>query len=169
MLPLLHYPDPRLRQVSEPLSDFNEDLHGLLDLMAITMRSERGIGLAAPQVGRFERFFVIDLGLVKGEESKLYEICNPYFEKASGSIAFEEGCLSVPGYGARVKRRRRVRLRYQDRYGKPQLLEAEGLLAVALQHENDHLDGKVFLDRLPWPLRWWHRRKARNSSVAVAF
>jgi peptide deformylase len=148
LLAILEYPNPRLHEVSKPVSAFNASLHTLLDDMYDTMKGASGIGLAAPQVDRRVRVFIIDLTDQEGEEPVRYEFVNPKISEAEGKASFEEGCLSVPGVGESVTRKGAVTVHYQDRHGKQHRLRAEGLLAVAIQHENDHLDGVLFIDRL---------------------
>lgn len=148
-LEILKYPDPRLLKRSVEVKDFGPRLHQLLDTMAGAMYAAKGIGLAAPQVGVLERFFIVDLALQEGFPAKKYEFVNPRIRQKSGSIRYEEGCLSVPGINESVSRAEHILVEFFDRFGQPQELEFSGLLAVAVQHENDHLDGIVFLDRLP--------------------
>lgn len=148
MLEILKYPDPRLKEKSQPVVVFDESLHALLDAMVQTMYAANGIGLAAPQVGRLLRAFVIDLGLQEGYPQRLYEFINPQIKQAAGSIKFEEGCLSVPGVAEQVTRKADIVVEYQDRFGAHQSMAIDGLLAVAIQHESDHLDGTLFVDRL---------------------
>lgn len=148
MLEILKYPDPRLKEKSLPVETFDAELHGLLDEMAKAMYAANGIGLAAPQVGRLHRAFIIDLGLQEGYTQRLYEFINPKIKQAAGSISFEEGCLSVPGVAESVRRKAEIVVEFQDRNGNLQSFAADGLLAVAIQHENDHLDGTLFVDRL---------------------
>lgn len=163
VLDILTFPDERLTQISAEVEVFDKPLHALLDDMAVTMYRSKGIGLAAPQVGKLVRLFVIDLGHTEGEEQKLYEFINPKISHTSGKIKYEEGCLSVPGYTEEVVRKANIQVDYQDRNGKAQTLEAHDLLAVAIQHENDHLDGILFLDRLS-PLK----RKIVKKRLAKA-
>lgn len=148
MLEILKYPDPRLKEKSLPVETFDAELHVLLDEMAKAMYAANGIGLAAPQVGRLHRAFIIDLGLQEGYTQRLYEFINPKIKQAAGSISFEEGCLSVPGVAESVRRKAEIVVEFQDRNGNLQSFAADGLLAVAIQHENDHLDGTLFVDRL---------------------
>jgi len=149
MLEILQYPDPRLKQVSRAVTDFDEKLHSLLDEMAQSMYSAKGIGLAAPQVGQLVRVFLIDLGPQESDSTgKLYELINPNILGGEGEVAFEEGCLSLPGVTAEVHRKNRITVAYQDRQGAPRTLKADQLLAVAIQHENDHLDGILLIDRI---------------------
>lgn len=163
-LEILKFPDPRLHAVSQPVTQFDGELHKLLDAMAATMYGANGVGLAAPQVDRTIRAFVIDITWSdETATKKLYELINPKITSAEGKISFEEGCLSVPGVTEEVQRKKQVRVEYVDRYGKPQVLEAEGLLAVAVQHENDHLDGILFVDRLSPLKRRLTRRKLEKA------
>jgi peptide deformylase len=148
MLEILKYPDPRLKKVAGPVQSFDLNLHRLLDHMAETMYGADGIGLAAPQVGESLRIFVIDLGPGDNRKPKLHEFINPVLSSGEGCIAFEEGCLSVPGITEEVNRKEKITVHYQDRNGGEQVLHAEGLLAVAIQHENDHLDGILFVEKL---------------------
>jgi len=148
MLEILKYPDPRLHEKSLPVTDFTPELHQLLDEMARTMYGANGVGLAAPQVGKLLRLFVIDVAQQDGKTKKLYEFINPKLENGEGKITFEEGCLSVPGISEEVQRKAKISVQYQDRHGQSQRMEADELLAVAIQHENDHLDGILFVDRL---------------------
>lgn len=167
MLEILKFPDERLHTVSKSIEQYNEELHDLLDQMAETMYAANGVGLAAPQVGHFIRCFVIDLGPQKeGEASRLYEFINPNIVKGSGKIVFEEGCLSVPGIAEEVTRKEKVSVEFQDRVGSPKTLEAEGLLAVAIQHEKDHLDGILFIERLS-PLKRRLVKRKLNKVVTL--
>jgi peptide deformylase len=164
-LEILKYPDPRLKEISRPVSVFDDPLRQILDAMAETMYSANGVGLAAPQVGELKRMFVIDIGAQDENHRRIYEFINPKLSKGEGRTAFEEGCLSVPGISEEVTRKAKILVEYQDRFGHPRSLNAEALLAVAIQHENDHLDGILFVDRLS-PLK---RRlvKRRLSKVTI--
>ena len=132
--------DERLRKKSRPVTDFNERLWTLLDEMYETMQ-DGGVGIAAPQVGVLRRAVVIDVG-----EGK-HELVNPVIVEQSGDQCGGEGCLSIPGQYGLVHRPAQLRLKAQDRYGKPFELEAEGYFAVAVCHEVDHLDGILFIDK----------------------
>jgi len=145
VLGILTYPDPRLHQPSAPVASVDEEVRRLVDDMAETMYQAPGIGLAAPQVNQHRRIIVIDISESRAE---LRVFINPQIVERDGDAEFEEGCLSVPGIYAPVTRARRVRVRALDRDGKPFEIQAEGLLAVCIQHEIDHLDGKVFVDYL---------------------
>ena len=131
--------DERLRKKSRPVTEFNERLWTLLDDMYETMKGD-GVGIAAPQVGILRRAVVID-----GGEGR-HELVNPEIVEQEGDQYGGEGCLSVPGQYGMVHRPQKLRVRAQDRYGKPFELEAEGYLAVAVCHETDHLDGVLFID-----------------------
>lgn len=164
LLDILTYPDERLTKVSETVGHFDEAFHKLLDDMAETMYAAKGIGLAAPQIGHLKRAFVIDLGPSDVEAGKLYEFVNPVLSRGSGKIAFEEGCLSVPGYAESVSRKAAITVDYLDRHGRPHRETMHGLLAVAIQHENDHLDGYLFLDRLS-PLKRLLAKRRVNKGL----
>lgn len=144
---ILHYPEAILNNKSEPVTRFDEELKRLADDMAETMYAAPGVGLAAPQVGISKRLVVIDCA-PKGEEPHLMKIANPEIVAREGEVFEEEGCLSVPGYYAKVPRSARVTVRHQDLDGNTVELEADGLLAIAFQHEIDHLDGILFVDHL---------------------
>lgn len=158
-LEILKYPDPRLKKVSTPVTQFDSELHQLLDNMAFTMYRANGIGLAAAQVDVAKRVFIIDLGLHEGSPKQLLEFINPKLHDGEGKIVFEEGCLSVPGITEEVTRKKIITVDYQDRFGTEKQLQTEALLAVAIQHENDHLDGIVFVERLSALKRRLIRRK----------
>ena len=133
--------DERLRKKSREVTEFNERLWTLLEDMAETMDDGDGVGLAAPQVGVLRRCVVIDIG------EGLHELVNPVITSREGDQAGTEGCLSIPGEYGIVHRPQKLTVHYQDRYGQPHDLEAEGFLAVAACHELDHLDGVLFIDK----------------------
>lgn len=139
------YPDPRLKQPAAKVTAFDGALHRLLDDMRETMYQEDGIGLAANQVGALQRVIVVD---VSEDRSGFLELVNPIIVKSEGKASREEGCLSIPGYREVVSRKTHVTVNYQNRKGDPQSLDADGLLAVCLQHEIDHIDGILFVDRV---------------------
>jgi peptide deformylase len=142
---ILHYPDPRLRQVALPVVTVDDEVRRLVDDMAETMYAAPGIGLAAVQINVAQRVVVIDIS----EKRKALQVfINPEIIEHDGKQVFEEGCLSVPGIYDEVERARHIRVRALDRNGQPFDLEAEALLATCIQHEIDHLDGKVFVDYL---------------------
>lgn len=154
-LPILTYPDKRLFVKSKKVSEFTPELAILLDNMYETMIASGGIGLAAIQVGEPIRALVINLVNEDKVQDKndLLEIINPEFTLKSGEIVYEEGCLSVPGYYENVRRAENIEIKYFDRFGKEQTLSASGLLAVAIQHECDHLDGHLFIEKIAYAAR----------------
>jgi peptide deformylase len=145
--------DPILRQKSKKVKDFGEDLQTLIDDMVETMHAANGLGLAAPQIGVLERVIVIRLP--EDEEDpqsgKLFALCNPEIARANGEEESEEGCLCLPGYVGEVKRATSVTVKAQDRRGKKVRIKAKGLLARVFQHEIDHLDGILYIDRVDSP------------------
>jgi peptide deformylase len=147
-LPLRYYGDPVLRRKADAVGEITPEIRDLIEAMFATMYVEEGVGLAAPQVGRSLRIFVIDLE-DEGRPRVRQAFVNPILvERSDDTSVGEEGCLSIPTLRADVKRATRVVIEALDAEGKPFRLEAEGLLARALQHEQDHLDGILFLDRL---------------------
>lgn len=144
------YPDPVLTTPAEQVKQVDDGIRKTLEDMAETMYAYNGIGLAAPQVGLGLRMMTVDVpGEEEGDEgSGLLYMINPVIVGHEGSITFCEGCLSFPGLEIDVKRHARIRVEYTDHQGQPADLEADGLLAICIQHELDHLDGVVFVDRL---------------------
>ena len=142
---ILIYPDPRLRRVAEPVVDFSDDLRRNVGDMSETMYANSGVGLASIQVGISKSIIVID---VSPEFQDLKVLINPEIVDSEGEQLIEEGCLSFPGYFAEVSRAEWIRFRAQDAYGEPYESEAEDLFAVCVQHEIDHLSGKLFTDYL---------------------
>ena len=140
--PIVLLGDPRLRLKGEPVDSFGSYLHELLDDMTETMRKAPGVGLAAPQVGIALQACVVEVG------DQLHELMNPRIVRASGDENDLEGCLSLPGYYAYVTRREKVWVVAQNRHGRKVKVSGSGFLARALQHELDHLDGKLFIDYL---------------------
>lgn len=147
------YPDKRLRLISKEVTVFDKELHTLLDDMYDTMLSKKGVGLAAIQIGVAQRVLIINMpeddseDIILNREDTL-EIINPVFIKKEGSCKHQEGCLSIPGVYEDIERAESIVLEYQDRYGEKHLIENNDFLAIALQHEIDHLDGKVFIEKL---------------------
>jgi peptide deformylase len=144
-LTILEYPDPRLRKVAAPVPAVTPEVQKLVRDMAETMYAAPGIGLAATQVDVHKRVIVMDISEARDE---LRVFINPEIASSAGEAENEEGCLSVPGYYDKVTRAARVRVRALDQNGTPFEIDAEGLLAVCIQHEMDHLVGKVFVDHL---------------------
>ena len=145
--PILRYGERPLHAPAEPVSRFDQNFHALIDDMIETMYAAPGIGLAAPQVGVPVRVFVADLSVGR-DPSQLIVMVNPEFVEREGTQLEEEGCLSLPGFNATVLRPARAVVRGLDREGREQRIEGTGLLARAFQHEIDHLDGRLFVDRL---------------------
>ena len=142
---ILHYPDPRLRRRAEAITEVDAQIRTLVDDMAETMYQAPGIGLAAPQINVCKRIIVIDTSETK---DNLHVFINPEIVSREGEQTLEEGCLSVPGIYDNVTRAQRITVRALDREGQPFELEANGLLATCVQHELDHLEGKLFVDYL---------------------
>ncbi|MCE0722729.1 peptide deformylase [Legionella resiliens] len=153
--PILYLPDPRLRAVAKPVVHFDDKLQILIDDMFETMYDARGVGLAAPQIGISLRLSVIDIA---GDKQNQLVIINPEIIASEGENKFEEGCLSVPGAYDTVIRAEKVTVKALDRKGNPYEIKAEGLLAECLQHEIDHMNGKLFIDLLS-PLKKAMARK----------
>ena len=145
VLQVLHIPDERLRKVAKPVEEVNAEIQRIVDDMFETMYAEEGIGLAATQVDIHQRIIVIDVSENRDERLVLI---NPELLEKSGETGIEEGCLSIPEQRALVPRAEKVKIRALDRDGKPFELEADGLLAICIQHEMDHLVGKLFMDYL---------------------
>ncbi|WP_456431394.1 peptide deformylase [Nitratifractor sp.] len=150
------YPDKRLKEPSAPVERFDEELHTLLDDMYDTMIAKNGVGLAAIQVGVPLRALIINVPVETDSEDphkqqpkeNTLEVINPVLLEAEGTTRYQEGCLSIPGFFEEVERYKRIVVEYQDRYGKRYILEDDDFLAIALQHEMDHLEGKVFVEKL---------------------
>jgi len=145
LLPILHYPDPRLHRVATRIERVDDGIRQLIKDMAQTMYAAPGIGLAATQVDVHKRVIIVDISEAR---DNLQVFVNPELIEASGEAEWEEGCLSVPGIYEKVRRAQRVKVRALDAEGTPFELEVEGLLADCVQHEMDHLVGKVFVEKL---------------------
>ena len=145
LLSILHYPDQRLHTVASPVKEVNAEIRKLIDDMAQTMYAAPGIGLAATQVNVHKRVIVVD---ISESHDKLMVLINPRIVALDGAGEREEGCLSVPGIYEKVTRAERITVEALDRNGKSFTLHADGLLAVCIQHEIDHLEGKVFVEHL---------------------
>lgn len=145
---ILHYPDKRLRQEAQPVTDFGGEFQALVDDMAETMYAAPGVGLAAPQLGVSLRLFVIDVASGEEGPSDFRVFANPQIVRCVGETVFTEGCLSFPGAREDIERAEVVTVKAQDRKGEWFEIETDGLLAIAVQHENDHLDGKLMIDHL---------------------
>jgi peptide deformylase len=145
LLPILRFPDPRLKKLAAPVREIDENILRLARDMAETMYEAPGIGLAAPQVDVLQRVIVIDVSDTRDE---LLTLINPEIVESEGKQTGEEGCLSVPGIYDRVERAERVVVRYLDLERRRRTIAADGLLAVCLQHEIEHLDGRIFVEHL---------------------
>ena len=169
-LTILEFPDPRLRTKAQPVELVDDAMRTLVDDMFETMYDAPGIGLAATQVDVHKRLLVAD---VSSDRTEPHALINPVIVEKDGVTTTEEGCLSVPGYFEEVKRAEHIRVRFLDRNGDEQEMEAEGLLAVCIQHEMDHLEGKLFVDYLSEAKRQRIRKKLvkdqrHRSAEAVA-
>ena len=158
---ILHYPEPLLKKISQPVTEFDDELKQLATDMVETMYDAPGVGLAAPQVGVLKRLIVMDCS-GRDNEADLIVAVNPVIVEQEGESCEEEGCLSVPEYYAPVKRFNRVTMSYQDVEGNPHQRHAEDLLAVAMQHEIDHLQGILFVDHLSPLKRSIFRKKYKK-------
>lgn len=145
ILNILHYPDERLHTVAKPVQQIDDALQRLIDDMAETMYAAPGIGLAATQVDVHKQLLVID---ISEERNDLRVFINPKIVAQEGATTYEEGCLSVPGIYEKVDRYEKVRVEALDRQGSPFSLDADGLMAICIQHEMDHLLGRVFVEKL---------------------
>ena len=159
-LPILEFPDPRLRTRAQPVAQVDAEIRKLIDDMFETMYAAPGIGLAATQVNVHKRVLVID---ISEDRKQPLALVNPEIVERNGVEEAEEGCLSVPGYYEKVTRAERVRIRALNRDGKQIELAADGLLAVCVQHEIDHLDGKLFVDYISELKRTRIRRKLEKD------
>jgi peptide deformylase len=164
VLEIRKYPDEVLKKKALPVENIDKDLQRLIDNMIETMYAAPGIGLAAPQVGVSKRLIVIDVS-TKDERHPLIVLINPEITEADSFIDSEEGCLSVPGYTSTIKRAGRVVVKGLDRNGKPVQVEGTGLFARALQHEIDHLDGVLFVDRMSSIKREFFKKRYLKKTV----
>jgi peptide deformylase len=164
------YPDPVLRKKTASVGAIDEDLCRLIDDMVETMHAAPGVGLAANQVGVPLQIAVIDIGdhEEEGKKRPLVVLINPEIVSQEGAVVAEEGCLSVPDFTEKVKRAARVKVRARDRAGKTFELDADGLMAKALQHEIDHLNGILFIDRLSPIKKSIFRRKLKKALAETA-
>ncbi|MFQ5458842.1 MAG: peptide deformylase [Myxococcota bacterium] len=147
IIPLVEFPNPALKKIAEPVGKVDEAVRKLLSDMADTMYDAPGIGLAAPQIGISRRIIVVDVNW-REQDRHPRGYVNPEIVFSEGAMAFDEGCLSVPGFQSEVKRASRVVVKALDPDGKPVEIAAEGLEAVCFQHEVDHLNGMLFIDRI---------------------
>ncbi len=164
---ILRYPDKRLRIKAEPVAEVDDEIRRLCDDMAETMYAAPGVGLAAPQIGVSKRIFVIDIADAD-HPSELRTFINPEIVSREGETVWEEGCLSFPGIHEEVERAAKVTVRATGLDGRPFELTAEGLLAIAVQHEYDHLDGTLMVDRVSLLKRRFIDREMRKRAIAEA-
>lgn len=155
LLPIITYPNKLLKSVSADVTQFDARLHTFLDDMYETMMSSNGIGLAAIQVSMPIRALILCIPNEEGNQnaSNILEIINPRIANTNGTITYQEGCLSVPGYYEDIERYESLTLHYHNRHGIECTLEANELLSIAIQHEIDHLNGKLFIDKLSYSRR----------------
>jgi peptide deformylase len=176
---IIVYPDKRLKLVSKEVESFDNKLHALLDDMYDSMRAKNGVGLAAIQIGVDLRALIINIPL-EGKDSgddqpkeNTLEMINPVIIEKDGSETFQEGCLSIPGVYEDIERAKRVKVEYFDRDGNKHFIEDEGFLAIAIQHEMDHLEGKVFIEKLSFTKRkkfekeWKRKQKYGNKTIKI--
>lgn len=159
-LKILEFPDPRLRKKAVPVESVNDELRTLIGDMFETMYDAPGIGLAATQIDVHKRLLVAD---VSPDKSEPHALINPVIVEKDGVTVTDEGCLSVPGYYEEVERAEQIRVRFLDRDGEEREMEATGLLAVCIQHEMDHLEGKLFVDYLSEAKRQRIRKKLEKE------
>ncbi len=158
---IITYPDPVLKEVAEPVSDITSEIRELAHDMAETMYAAPGVGLAANQIGILKRIIVFDLARQE-EDSALHVLVNPEIVAAEGESAMEEGCLSVIDFSSTVRRSANVTVRALDLDGRTLELEGEGLMAIVLQHEIDHLNGTLFIDRISSLKRMLYKRHLKK-------
>lgn len=162
---ILIWPDPRLKEKALPVTRFDEELKKLVADMAETMYSADGVGLAAPQIGVLQRVVIIDTSPRDATGPGLIAVVNPEVLLSEGELLYQEGCLSIPGEFEEVKRFAHVKIRAQDPAGKPFELDGTGLLGVAIQHEIDHLDGTLFVDRISMLKRELIKKRMKKLKV----
>jgi peptide deformylase len=161
IMKIYKFPEPVLREQAEPVENIDEELQKLIEAMGETMYSAPGIGLAANQVGEPIQLLVYDL-TPRDKGRNLCVLMNPEIIEAEGEIIYDEACLSVIDFSAEVKRHAMVKVRGFDRHGKPVDVEAEGLMAICLQHEIDHLNGKLFIDHISSLKRALYKRRLQK-------
>jgi len=161
---ILLYPDPLLRKRASTVEEVDDKIRELIDDMAETMYCAPGIGLAAPQVGVSLRVIVVDVGKRDGGE-RLIALVNPEIVWSDGSVVKEEGCLSIPGMTVEMERKERIKVIGLDRDGTEVEIQAEGLLAIAIQHEIDHLEGRLIIDRISQLKKELYRRRIKKTGL----
>jgi peptide deformylase len=166
VIPILKLPEAVLRQEAREITEINGKLQRLIDDMGDTMYAAPGLGLAANQVGELQRLIVFDLSHKEGRPRKLQAVLNPCIVDGEGEITHEEGCLSVADFSAEVRRKAKVLVKGLDREGKPIEIVGEGLLAIVLQHEIDHLNGVLFIDHISRLKRGLYLRRLKKQAAA---
>lgn len=167
LLEIRKFPDPVLKKKAEPVESVDEGIRKLMDDMAETMYASMGIGLAAPQVGVSKRVIVVDVSPRDEQgEGRLFALANPQIIKSEGEEEFEEGCLSLPGFTTVVKRPSKITISALDRDGRDVIIEADGLFAIALQHEMDHLAGTLILDHSSTLRREFYKKRIKKQALA---
>jgi peptide deformylase len=157
--PIVLYPDPRLQMKSKPVAEFGPSLRELAAEMTATMRAANGVGLAAIQIGEAIRFMVMDEHYDLEDKGEAAALCNPVILEEEGSETTEEGCLSIPDVREDVERALKVKVKYQDLDGKERVSEYEGLLARCVLHEIDHMNGQLFIQKVPAVKRLFLKKK----------
>jgi peptide deformylase len=166
VLPICKLPHAVLRQQAAEVTDINGKLQRLVDDMAETMYAAPGLGLAANQVGELKRLIVFDVSQKEGRNRQLQVVLNPCIVEQEGEVIHEEGCLSVADFAAEVRRHAKVLVRGLDREGKPIEITGEGLMAIVLQHEIDHLNGILFIDHISRLKRGLYLRRLKKQAVS---
>jgi len=167
VLDILKYPAKILMEHAVPVDTVDDDLRRLIDDMAETMYAAPGVGLAAPQIGVSKRLITVDVGAMENENARLIVLVNPEIVEHEGRVESEEGCLSLPGFIVTVPRFERVSVSGLDRDGKQVLIEGEGMLSRALQHEIDHLNGTLLLDRASMLKREFFKKSIRKNAPST--
>jgi peptide deformylase len=167
LLEIKRYPEKVLAKRALPVEDIGRDLQLLIDDMIETMYAAPGVGLAAPQVGVSLRLIVVDVSVREGEQTPLIVLINPEILHTEGEVESEEGCLSLPGYITTVKRAEKVVVKGMDREGSFMEVEGEGLLSRALQHEIDHLNGRLLIDRISRLKREFFKKRFQKALSRV--
>lgn len=165
VLDVVLYPDERLATQCEPVAQVDEELNRFIDDMFETMYDHEGIGLAAPQVGVLKRVVTID---IEGDKANQVVLINPEIIESSGETGIEEGCLSIPGHRALVQRKEKVKVKALNRQGEEIIFEADGLFAICIQHEIDHLNGVLFVDHLSALKRQRIKEKMQKFKKQIA-
>lgn len=165
VLKIITYPNAALKKQSEYVDTVDDEVRSLMDDMVDTMRSKSGVGLAAPQVGVLMRVIVLDVNVEEEDNYPIFTLANPEITGAEGAEEFEEGCLSLPGFTTMITRPSSVTVKALDREGKEITIEADGLLAIALQHEIDHLNGTLIIDKASPIKRQFYKKRIKKQTA----